>query len=127
MGFWIFMFVMVLILPVMLTGFGVWFQKHPPSEINAIYGYRTRMSMKNAQTWEFAHRRIGIHWRRAGLWLLPVSVLAMFTVVCQNETITGMAGARIMTLQCIALLLSVWQTEKELRAEFDSDGKKTGS
>ena len=29
--------------------------KHPPKEINNFFGYRTAMSRKNRDTWDFAH------------------------------------------------------------------------
>lgn len=35
----------------MMIGFGLLFQKRPPKNINNLYGYRTRMSMKNEKTW----------------------------------------------------------------------------
>ena len=56
MGFWIFMLVMDLLIPVTMVFIGKRFQKKPPKEINGIYGYRTAMSMKNKETWEYAHR-----------------------------------------------------------------------
>ena len=59
MGFWIFMLIMVLLIPLMMIGFGRLFLKKAPGTINAAFGYRTSMSMKNKDTWEFAHRYCG--------------------------------------------------------------------
>ncbi|MCY6372198.1 SdpI family protein [Clostridium ganghwense] len=36
--------------------------KKPPKEINSTFGYRTTMSSKNKDTWNFAHRYAGIVW-----------------------------------------------------------------
>ena len=33
--------------------------KKAPKEINSVFGYRTSMSMKNKDTWEFAHKYCG--------------------------------------------------------------------
>ena len=55
MGFWIFMLIMDLLLPFTMIGFGRYFMKKAPKEINSVFGYRTSMSMKNKDTWEFAH------------------------------------------------------------------------
>ena len=52
MGFWIFMFMTTLLIPVMMIVFGLIFLKNPPKEINWAYGYRTSMSMKNQETWD---------------------------------------------------------------------------
>lgn len=47
MGFWFFMLIMELLAPITMIGFGRYFLKEAPKEINPIFGYRTRMSMKN--------------------------------------------------------------------------------
>ena len=65
MGFWIFMLVMDLLIPVTMVFIGKRFQKKPPKEINGIYGYRTAMSMKNKETWKYAHRCCGKLCQRA--------------------------------------------------------------
>ena len=62
MGFWIFMLIMDLLLPFTMIGFGRYFMKKAPKEINSVFGYRTSMSMKNKDTWEFAHKYCGKVW-----------------------------------------------------------------
>ena len=47
MAFWIFMLIMDLLLPFTMIGFGRYFMKKAPKEINSVFGYRTSMSMKN--------------------------------------------------------------------------------
>lgn len=47
---------MLLILGSIFTFIGVIFKVFPPKKINYIYGYRTRLSMKNQETWEEAQR-----------------------------------------------------------------------
>ncbi len=51
MGFWIFMVMMDLMIPLIMIVFGKVFLKNPPKEINLIYGYRTGRS-----TYEVARR-----------------------------------------------------------------------
>ena len=53
-AFWIFVLAMDLLLPGVMIGFGREFMKNPPKEINPGYGYRTAMSSKNQDTWDFA-------------------------------------------------------------------------
>ena len=55
MGFWIFMLITDLLIPVIMTVFGWYFIKQAPKNINYLFGYRTEMSMKNEDTWKFAH------------------------------------------------------------------------
>lgn len=78
MGFWIFMLLMNLMIPLTMIGFGRSFMKNTPKEINAVFGYRTSISMKNKDTWEFAHRYCGKLWYVCGLILLPITVIFCF-------------------------------------------------
>lgn len=50
MGSWIFMFNCDLLIPFTIIGFGKYFTKFAPIEINAVFGYRTTMSLKNKET-----------------------------------------------------------------------------
>ena len=48
-----------LIIPFLMIIFGKLFIKNIPKEINGLFGYRTPMSVKNKDTWEFAHYYCG--------------------------------------------------------------------
>ena len=80
MGFWLFITVMDLIIPVFMIGLGILFIKRPPVKVNHWYGYRTRMSMKNRDTWDFAHRYAGKIWLITGwiILLVTIPVMLMF-------------------------------------------------
>lgn len=124
MGFWIFMLVMELLLPVLMIGFGMLFYKNPPKKINSIYGYRTKMSSLNMETWNYAHYYFGKLWLRMGCWMLPVVALVMLPVFGKDENVVGMYGSIIMTVQVIMLILPIVLTERELHRRFDADGKR---
>ena len=66
MAFWLFLTAMDLLIPAIMVGIGARFLKHPPKTINALYGYRTARSMKNQETWNFAHETCGKLWVRLG-------------------------------------------------------------
>ena len=74
MGFWIFMMVMELLIPLIMIIFGKYFSKKSPKEINYLFGYRTSMSMKNKDTWEFAHKYCGKLWLKIGWIMFVVSL-----------------------------------------------------
>ena len=59
MLFWIFMLLFVLMIPLTMIYFGRRFFKSPPKSINATFGYRSTMSMKNQETWKLAHTVCG--------------------------------------------------------------------
>ena len=85
MKFWIFMLIMDLLLPFTMIGFGRYFMKKAPKEINSVFGYRTSMSMKNKDTWEFAHKYCGKVWYVCGMVMLPITVIFMLLVIGKNE------------------------------------------
>lgn len=118
------MFLMELMIPVLMTGFGRHFQKHAPRQINAVYGYRTKMSMKNMDTWQYAHQYFGRLWFRYGCFMLPLSVFVMLPMIGKDEDVTGIFGTVIITVQMAGLLLPVVRTEHELHRMFDSQGRR---
>ncbi len=124
MAFWLFLLLMDLIVPVTMIGFGRQFIKKPPKEINAVFGYRTGMSMKNRETWDFAHKYCGKIWYVCGLILLPVSMVAMLLVWGQSVDVAGTVGGAICLAQLIPLTGSIFFTEKALKKNFDQYGNK---
>lgn len=124
MGFWIYMFIMNLLIPFTMIGFGKYFLKKAPKEINPVFGYRTTMSMKNKDTWEFAHRYCGQIWYVCGLILLPLSIVPMLFVIGQSDDTIGTLGAVICLVQIIPLVGAVLPTEKALKKNFDKNGNR---
>lgn len=122
MGFWIFMLVMELLIPGVMIFFGWMFIHKPPKEINSIYGYRTPMSSKNQDTWDFAHRYFGRLWYRAGLMLLPVTLIAMLLVFGRDDDTVGTVGAILCVIQCVPMIGLIIPTERALRKNFDKYG-----
>ena len=122
MGFWIFMLIMVLLIPLMMIGFGRLFLKKAPGNINVVFGYRTSMSMKNKDTWEFAHKYCGRLWFYGGLVLLPLSVIPLLFVFHKGSDVVGNVGAVIEIVQLVPLIGSIIPTEMALRKNFDRDG-----
>lgn len=123
MGFWIFMTCMALLIPGILVALGSVFQKAAPKEINYIYGYRTSLSMKNKETWEFANRMFGRLAYRTGLILTPLSLAVMLLTLFRSDEIVGTVGSILVTVQLIPLLGIIPIVEKALRKNFHSDGK----
>ena len=124
MGFWFFILFMVLIFPAIMIGFGKYFLKKAPSEINYIFGYRTAMSMKNEQTWEFAHKYCGRLWLIIGLILLPLAILVMLLVIGKSKDTIGTVGEVLCIVQLIPLVASIIPTEIALKKNFDKNGNR---
>ena len=124
MGFWIFMLIMNLLMPLIMIVFGYVFLKGAPKTISHLYGYRTTMSMKNRDTWEFAHSHCGKLWRRIGWVLLVISVAVMLAVMGKAAEIVGLVGCALCVVQVIVIIASIFPTERALKKTFYPDGSR---
>lgn len=124
MEFKIFIIICNLIIPVIMLFFGVKFRKHGPKNINGIYGYRTSMSMKNKETWEFAHQYCGRLWTKLGLIMLVISIIVSVLAFTYFDEAQGIIDAILVTIQTIALIASIFPVEKALKSNFDGNGHR---
>ena len=126
-GFWIFMLIMDLLIPCTMIGFGKLFLNRAPKNINYTFGYRTPMSMKNQDTWQFAHKHCGKLWFLGGLILLPASVIPLLFVFGREIETVAAVGAVVCFAQIVPLAGSVIPTELALKKAFDKNGKRKTS
>lgn len=115
-----------LLMTLLLTGtmilFGLLFLKKPPRESNAVYGYRTRMSSLNEETWAFAHHYAGDVWFRTGVLSLTGSVA--FILLLRNSVQFEKYVMFLFYFQMALMLLVIPLTEKALRKRFDKEGNR---
>ena len=124
MGFWIFMFIMVLLIPLTMIFFGRLLFRRTPKEINYVYGYRTKRSMMNEETWRFANQYFGKAWYLCGLISAPLSVIAIAIVFEKGTETVGMVGGIVTMLQMIPLVGVMIPTEIALKKNFDENGRR---
>lgn len=122
LGYWLFMLAVSLVIPLTMIIFGRHFMHSPPKEINGSYGYRTSMSMKSRETWDFAHRYFGRLWYILGLVLLPLSLIPMFFLLGKSVEATGNFSLVIMGVQLVFLVVPIFPTERALKKNFDQFG-----
>lgn len=122
MGFWIFMLLMDLLIPLTMIALGKLFITKSPRNINPVFGYRTTMSMKNKDTWEFAHKYCGRLWLKCGLVLLPLSVIPLIFVFDKGTDIIGTVGDIVCIVQLVPLIGTIFPTEAALKKTFDKNG-----
>ncbi|MFR3992390.1 MAG: SdpI family protein [Angelakisella sp.] len=121
MGFWIFMFCCTLLIPIIMIIAGNSMRLGKFKTINSIVGYRTRRSMKNQQTWDYAHRECGLLWRRWGSTMLVLTVIAMLLFMGEDTDHIGVVR-RYYRVADDPLFLSIVIVEKKLREKFDENG-----
>lgn len=98
--------------------------KNPPKEINGIVGYRTTMSMKNMDTWLFAHNYCGRLWIKLGLILLIPTVIAQIPFIHSSDDVIGIVTLILDGIQLLVLIGSIVPVEKALKNTFDANGMR---
>ncbi len=126
-GFWVFMLIVDLLVPLAMIGFGRLFLTKAPANINTAFGYRTSMSMKNQDTWDYAHKYCGKLWFRLGLVLTPLSVIPLLFVLGKEIAAIAEVGTVVCFVQLIPLVGSFIPTEIALKITFDQNGKRKSS
>lgn len=124
MWFWVFMLIMDLLVPLTMIFFGFRYEKNAPKEINSTSGYRTTMSMKNRETWEFAHKYVGKLWKVCGWILLLVSVVAMFFALGKDIIVVSIIGGIVCAVQIVVMICTMIPTEIALKKTFDRNGNR---
>lgn len=123
-AFWFFALICDLLIPCIMIGFGSFFSKKAPKKINMTFGYRTSMSMKNRETWEFAHKYIGKLWFWLGFIVLVPSVAVLLVAFGEEAETVGNISMIICFVQLAALIGSIIPTEAALKKTFDQSGRR---
>lgn len=118
MGFWVFMLLCNLIIPLTMVGGGLLFVKNPPKTINSFYGYRTRRSSQSKDAWIFAHHYCGRLWFWVGCLLLPITVVGMLFLIGGDADTVGFGGGMLCLVQGMLLVLTIPLTESALKKKF---------
>lgn len=124
MWFWLFMFAVNLLIPVTMLVCGRWMWKHTPTTINSICGYRTKRSMQNKDTWQFAHHYCGRLWWKLGWILLIPSIFVQFPFVNSTSQSIGILALFLVTMQMVIMVLTMIPTELALKRTFAPDGTR---
>ena len=82
------------------------------------------MSMKNQDTWKFAHEYCGNLWFKWGKISLILTIIAMLFLLGKTVDTIGNWGGTICMIQLLPLIGSIGPTENALRKTFDKDGKR---
>lgn len=116
-------YVMTLLIPLLMLATGLVFSRRTPKSINYLIGYRTRRSMINQETWNFANRTMGRIWITWSLLLLIPSILVLFFLKTRVEQNLETWIVVLTLVQLAVLILSIIPVERALKAKFDDKGR----
>ena len=120
----ILMFFFCSLIPLVMVIFGIVFCITAPKNINMIFGYRTERSMKNEDTWQFAHKHIGKTWLLLGIPVLIISVVALAIATGAGDIAVTAVGTGLSIVQMVVLIASIFPTERALERTFDKNGNR---
>nr|WP_076388090.1 SdpI family protein [Vaginimicrobium propionicum] len=122
MGFWIFVFIVTLVIPASLLL--TWYLCPKLKKINNASGYRTKRSMQNQDTWDFAQKyssKISFYMFFPSL-ILAITIMP--TVGSKSINRIGWIGFGITLIQMMSFIVIMVSTEKALKKSFDESGNK---
>lgn len=122
MGFWIFMFIVSLLIPAALLL--TWYLCPKLKTINNASGYRSKRSMQNQDTWDFAQK----YFSKISLYMffpsLILAIAIMPTVSSKPIDRIGWIALGITIIQMMSFIVIMISTEKALKKSFDESGNK---
>jgi hypothetical protein len=124
MGFWIFMLIMTVLIPLSMILLGDHFISQAKESSSVPFGYKTAMSMKNKETWQFAHQTGGRLWNRVGWFMLFLTAPAMIMFVGESNNFVGIYAAIVCVVQLMLLVGTLFLVEKNLNKAFDKNGNR---
>lgn len=124
MGYWLYMTAATLLVPVIIICVGSSFRQSPPTDINSMLGYRTKMSMKNQDTWEFANLYFGKVAFRWGWIMLAVTIVIMLLAFYRSKHVVTTVGLITIFAQAIPPLCFIPVVEHKLKDVFFADGSR---
>lgn len=118
------MLISVAFIPLLLIVIGKIFEKYPSKEPNIAIGFRTKLSMMNKETWDYAQRLFPKVWISLGRTLLPFSLIILFLLYSEDKDYTGNLALILMLVQVVLMLGSILYVNLKLKKAFNSDGSR---
>ena len=116
--------IMTMLIPLIMVVCGWLFMHGIPKDRNSLFGYRTAMSVKNDDTWRFAHEYCGRLWLIIGLVLFAVTTVFMVLSMNMDPERVAFISGILMMIYVVPLLATVAATESAMKKTFDTRGKR---
>jgi len=85
--------------PIVMLAFGLWYFFLPPKEANHKVGFRTWFGMGSVEAWRFTQRLAGVVWSALGIVLLVMAIIVSLTF----------GGKDVMQIATTAFICLLWQ------------------
>ena len=114
-------FGLTMITPLFLLIFGVKWKIKTPKNRSSIFSYHTELSVKNDDTWAFAHYHISKLWIRIGI-ITAIGTLVLMIYLKDNYSAMILW---ILVGQMLFLCATILFVDSLMKAVFDEAGNRT--
>ena len=111
-----------LIIPALMIIMGIICKGGKPAKINNMVGYRTKRSMINQDTWDYAQKLMGKLWLIIGLVAAVLAVIIMLTLGRGESAMV--VGIVMIVVELVAMFASIYVIESDLKKTFDEKGNR---
>jgi ACR3 family arsenite efflux pump ArsB len=105
------------VIPVPLGLFALAWRKNPPADIG-IYGYRTKLSMRSKESWDYAHKLCAKLFPRYNLILLIASEIVLFIGYAISKDHVMIIAICLLVIQTVLVFLMCIQIDRALKEKF---------
>ena len=108
--------------PLMMLAFGLWFYFLPPKEANYKAGFRTWFGMGSVEAWLFTQRLAGIVWGAMGLVLTVIMGIVCLTFNAQDVMEVATKAFVCLMWQAVLAVISYFVISIIVMLRYDSKG-----
>ena len=108
--------------PLMMLAFGLWFYFIPPKEANYKAGFRTWFGMGSVEAWLFTQRLAGIVWGAMGLVLTVIMGIVCLTFNAQDVMEVATKAFVCLMWQAVLAVISYFVISIIVMMRYDSQG-----
>ncbi len=116
--------VIYLLIPMSIWIGGLYMWQKCPNNINKLIGFRTTLSMKNIEAWNYANEKAGKIWTVMGMVLTLITVLIYALFWNNSIELISFISIILSLAELAAIFISIFITEASLRKAFDKNGNK---
>lgn len=118
MSIWLLMFLCCLLFPLIMFVSGFFMNKKPPKRINSLVGYRTKRSMYNQATWDFANKYCGRLFLYISFIELIITVASFLLCIHRTDKVILIVSGVLMVVFFAFIMATIIFIEHKLKTMF---------
>lgn len=122
MGYRLTIAVCAFLIPLLMIVFGLVLALYSSRNMNAFFGYRSRISVMSEKAWRFANMFAGVLWAATGMLFTAGNIFIYRYALSQGDMTVEMSV--YMMVQILVLIAVNYPVRKALSRNFDREGRR---